>query len=286
MSIEDEFHVYITGEVLEGYELATAQESFAEKFKLTTEKVQKVFQSPMPFYIKKSIGSKTANAYKKAIHAMGLDAYIEPVTPPKAELSLVPQDEVDDTSDHLEAAPQIAASKSYASVVERKEPSVTSSQSLGILYETPSAELSEDDDKNIGGWLRFFQVANILSIVIFGLLILAVFALGLLEGFGDQETIDTLAGLAEVIPPVVFSFLILRILGDSNEETPFRINMYLKYSISATAVVFMAAMGLFFMDVTTERPESLLGSLVFYYIWTSYFKKSVRVKEYYGCNAA
>ena len=85
---------------------------------------------------------------------------------------------------------------------------------------------------------------------------------------------------------VVFSFLILRILGDSNEETPFRINMYLKYSISATAVVFMAAMGLFFMDVITERPESLLGSLIFYYIWTSYFKKSVRVKEYYGCNAA
>ena len=285
MSIEDQFHVYITGETLEGFDLIGAQQSFAEKFKLTAEKVQMVFQSPMPFTIKKGIDSKGASAYLKAIHLMGLDAYIEPATSLKAGLTLVPQDEVNESLGHLEAAPQIAASKSYASVVERKEPSLTSGQPLEILYEAPSSELSDDDGKSIGGWLRFFQVTNIISIGIFGLLIIAVIGLGLLEGFGSQETIDVLASIAEVIPPLVFSFLILRILGDSDEGTPFRINTYLKYSISATAVVFMAAMGLFFLDVTTERPESLLGSLIFYYIWTSYFKKSARVKEYYGCNA-
>jgi len=282
MSIEDRFNVYITGEVLEGYDLVCAQQSFAEKFKLSVEKTQKVFQSSMPFLIKKSVDSKIANAYKNELHLVGLVSTVELIEPPaikpvKAELSLV-----EESAGYLDAAPQIAASKSYGAVVERKE---FSGQPLAMAYEAPSSELVDEGSSSVGGWLRFFQVINVISIVMIGIVMMIVVGVGFLEGFESQEVVDIFFSLPELIPSVIFSVLILRVLGVQGEETPFRISAYLKYNVSITVVVFIVLMALFFSDVISERPESLLGSLIYYYIWTSYFKKSVRVKEFYGRNA-
>lgn len=287
MSIEDRFNVYITGETLEGIDPASALKSFSEKFKLTDEKSKRVFRSPMPYVIKKSVDSKTANAYKNAIRSVGLVGGVELIKqrdaqpklePVKATLSLVEEDD----AGYLDAAPQIAASKSYGAVVEK---TVVSSQTLEMAYEAPSSELVEEGSSSIGGWLRFFQVINILSVVMVGIVIMIVIGVGFLEGFETQEAIDILFSLPELIPSVIFSVLILRVLSVQSEETPFKISAYLKYNVSIAVLVFVFLMVLFFSEIISERPESLLGSLIYYYIWTSYFKKSVRVKEFYGSNA-
>jgi len=282
MPTQEQFHVYLTGETLEGHELPVAQQSFARKFKLADEKVEKIFSSSMPFTIKKGVDSKTAEAYKKAIHAMGLESLVEPVEPHRPELELMPRNDNSDSSDHLDAAPQIAASKSYSVVVEQSK--VESGAAFEVLYETPESELL-DDSMSIGGWLRFFQVCNVLAIVIFGILLLTIVALGLSEGFTSEDTLSLLVSFVEVIPAFVFSILILKIIKDRDEETPFRISGYVKYNTVIALVIFIASMALFYLDVTPERPQSLLGTLIYYYIWTSYFKKSVRVKEYYGSSA-
>lgn len=283
MSLVEKYQVYITGNTVGNVDLGNAQESFAEKFKLSSDKANKVFQSPMPFSIKKGLDEKTANAYKKAIVAMGLEAIVEPlkksidVKKPKVDaMTLVPREEQAETS-----VPSTGETKSYATVVEMKE---TSGVNLEVVYEAPESTLS-DDELTIGGWLRFFQVLHIISITFGGVVFLGVSAMVILGEIEQQELIGILWLLAEMLPALVLSVLTVRILSAREEDVPHRVSVYLKIGLGVASVAFIGGGALFYYDFVSEKPTSILGSLIFYYIWTSYFKKSVRVKEYYGVNA-
>ena len=286
MSLEDQFNVYITGEAIDGYDLASAQESFAAKFKLATEKMDRVFQSPMPFTIKKGIDSKSANAYLKAIHSMGLDAHIEAVPALKVSVDTMTLVSQEDHQKHLDAAPQVTASKSYDSVVEAKE---TSGVALEVLYDAPDSALSEEDGQvRLGGWLRFFQVINVLSLAFATLLFFAGVILTVMEGFDQKGLIEVLVSLIESLPVIVFCVLILRMLSDRSEDVPRRISIYLNFKFLATIGVFWILTVFHYSEI--EQPKEIaLGrnigmvlTMLYCWIWMFYFKRSKRVKEYYN----
>lgn len=60
---------------------------------------------------------------------------------------------------------------------------------------------------------------------------------------------------------------------------------YLGYYVAASLLAYGIFYYLFKTDVVAEKPVSFWSSVIHYYIWSSYFKKSKRVKAHYGANA-
>jgi len=290
------YNVISSGELIDQFDLSQVQIDVAKLFNVDQGKAN-AFVGQRKI-IKKDLSLKKAQAYKQKLESIGLEIVLKQcddvekgivsdqksVGSPIDSMSLVPRDEQDDCAKQEPAALTDLGSKSYATVVEQKQ---TSGIDLKVVYDAPESDLSHDgDDVSIGGWLRFFQVVNVLSIVIGGLVLLGLSAMVILVGFDEEGIADVVAACAEMFPAILFSVLIVRVLGDRNENTPARVAQLLKYNFSAAAFVFIAVMALFFADVVSEKPTSILGSLLYYYIWTSYFKKSKRVNEYYGANTA
>ncbi len=154
------------------------------------------------------------------------------------------------------------------------------------VYETPKAESLLDERLfAFGGWLRFYQVINILSIVFIGILILAIAGFEIMGAYEENELKDAFIGIFEFLPDLIFPIIIIRILKIKNEKIPDEIVKYLGYYVAASLLVYGIFYYLFKTDVIAEKPVSFLSSLIYYYIWSSYFKKSKRVKAYYGANA-
>lgn len=273
MPAEEKFHVYITGEAIDGHELSAAQELFAEKFKLTTEKVDRVFDSSMPLRVKRGVDFKIATAYRKAILAMGLDSHIEPVVVLKANPSA--------------PIPQIATeSKSHATIVNPKDTSVTATE---ILYDAPNTVLSQESGGvSMGGWLKCFQVINVLSLVLTTLLFFAGLFLTVMEGLDQEGAEAILVDFVGSLPIVVFCVLILRILSNRSEEVPRRVSRYLNFKFLTTIGVFWLLSVFYYsdieqpMEVVLGRSIGLLLTMMYCWIWMFYFKRSKRVKEYYS----
>jgi len=105
-------------------------------------------------------------------------------------------------------------------------------------------------------------------------------------GIENQESgYDLAATILEIIPILVLSFMVLKIIGVWNNETPSKINYYLLVYTIASVAIYFGLRYLFVNDLTSETPTPFLGTVIYYFIWTSYFKRSTRVKEFYGCNA-
>ncbi len=154
------------------------------------------------------------------------------------------------------------------------------------IYKSPKAALVEEKgEEKIGGWLRFFQIINILGVVIFVVIFALAIPIMLIIGGSPGDWIDMGAVLVESLPAVIFSILILKRLGLRSEGTPNVITKYIALGALSSVVV---AAGLYFAyngGHISEKPSSVLGSFVYYLIWTSYFKRSKRVHSFYGANS-
>lgn len=154
------------------------------------------------------------------------------------------------------------------------------------LYETPKTNsLIDERLVSFGGWLRFYQVINIISVVFIGIVILAIVAFGFMEAYDDNEFSEAIIGIFEFLPDLIFSIAIIRILTTQNQGIPGKIVKYLGYYLAASLLAYAVFYYLFKIEVVTEKPVSFFGSVFYYFIWSSYFKKSKRVKAYYGENA-
>lgn len=154
------------------------------------------------------------------------------------------------------------------------------------VYAAPKAEsLVDARFESFGGWLRFFQVINYISasIIIFMFFMVAVFfAFG---QYGEGELFEAVIAAVELIPDLIIPLLILQIIKIKRKEIPQRLVKLLGIYLVCSLVVYAVVYYLFKTDVVADKPVSFWGSLIYYYIWLSYFKKSKRVKAYYGENA-
>jgi len=148
-----------------------------------------------------------------------------------------------------------------------------------------SFENKSDLDK-YGGWLRFFRLINAMYWMV-GLFGLISFPLLIFVGFeNNQEFIDFFAVFIEVLPGTIMSFLIWRTVLVHKPETPNKVYSLLKFDL---ALQLLVGAGLYFaykQDFITEKPVSFLISVIYYFIWAAYFKRSKRVLACYGTNAA
>jgi len=153
------------------------------------------------------------------------------------------------------------------------------------IYERPKSEsFPQSKFEFFGGWLRFYQILNVLSIIVLIVALGFLLFLSFTESFSNQNLIDfAMIGL-ESTPILLLSIFTLKILNKKEGEVPGKVKSYLDYYLSATVVIYVILYISFSKGQITEKPTPLLGDIIYYFIWTSYFKKSKRVKVYYGKN--
>ena len=152
-----------------------------------------------------------------------------------------------------------------------------------------------------GGWLRFFQVFNIIILVISGYRFVHL-VMQFVEILSEVETLPnilyiftiTTISLAFII---YFTYRMIYYVTQQVNEIP---NIIISYqfkiailSIAFYVIIFMLA-GNLSSDVKSQFPglaslsnwkeltANIFTSAVTYIIWVTYFKLSKRVKEFYG----
>ena len=153
------------------------------------------------------------------------------------------------------------------------------------VYKTPEADLSENQQPAIGGWLRCFQVLVLISLTLNAIVLIAIPVFHLyVEGVYDKVA-DVIAITIEMLPSVVFMYLIARITPKAEAEVPAKIKNYLRYYLGAVVCIYFILLMAFNNDLIEEKPAPFIGLFIYYAIWASYFNKSTRVRAYYGANA-
>jgi len=154
------------------------------------------------------------------------------------------------------------------------------------VSDTTESEVPESSDKlGFGGWLRFFQVMNIISVVIVVLLLLLVASELLFDFLELGNDIEMYTLFIEVLIVLSYSTATLKILKIQNQTIPQTLNKYLTVYFIASMLMFGINLLLYYYDYLEEKPESISSDIFYYLIWIFYFKKSKRVNEYYGANA-
>lgn len=155
------------------------------------------------------------------------------------------------------------------------------------VYAAPKSESIVDEKLlSFGGWLRFYQVINYLSII-FTLLIFAMVSVFYAMGeYAEGEIFEALIAGIELLPDLVVSIMVLKILSKPNKFIPTRVVTLLTYYVGASLLMYGCVYYLFKTEVVVEKPTSFWASVIYYAIWSSYFRKSKRVKAYYGENAS
>ena len=154
------------------------------------------------------------------------------------------------------------------------------------VYSAPQADLDNVlDEQRIGGWLRCFQVLNYIGLILSVVVVLALFAAEALIGGMFEHMLDIVALLIEIAPPILFSYLIIKCLPVASADTPEQIKKLLGYYLAVSLVIGFSLTMAHKSGYITDKPSPFIGDLIYYAIWASYFKKSKRVKEFYGANA-
>ena len=97
----ERFDVILTGSLLGDTSLETAQEKFAQLFKIDAARTQSIF-ARVPYLLKTGTDEATALKYQATLKKIGLHCEVRPVTPAFASLELVA------TPDHHESKPEAA----------------------------------------------------------------------------------------------------------------------------------------------------------------------------------
>ncbi len=154
------------------------------------------------------------------------------------------------------------------------------------VYEPPRAEgLELGKFESFGGWLRFLQVINYISVIFTVLMVLMVSVFFILDEYADGELFESVIAFIELIPDMVLAVVILLIIEKKNKDVPSKIIKYLGIYIVASIIVYAFVFYLYKTEAIVEKPIGFWGSVIHYWIWSSYFKKSKRVNVYYGENA-
>jgi len=146
-----------------------------------------------------------------------------------------------------------------------------------------------------GGWLNFFYVGHLVCIIyLVGaslIYALAIFAVG-----GGSKAMLVLIGLLHSIITVILCIKIVKILKIKELDTPQKVVKIMTWLvILAVIFAFCNILIYSFNDIPEVEDYSgldrlartvfrVIGAIIGYAIWKSYFKKSKRVIAYYGIN--
>ena len=145
----------------------------------------------------------------------------------------------------------------------------------------------EESKIGYGGWLRFFRIINAIYWISGGLVIVGLGALMLFTwGESPQEDWDILSGVIEVIPGTIMSFLIWKVVLVQSIETPPQLKQLLQVELALHFIVTAFIYYAYKQGYISDGPVPILVSIVYYFIWSTYLKKSKRVKSFYGKNSA
>lgn len=164
------------------------------------------------------------------------------------------------------------------------------------LYKAPDAVVRDIGEYDaFGGWLRFFQFVQgfiVLSVVGTALYFVWLFmslpdddGASISELLSPEVLLDLALVMAQGVVALIVSALILRNLTKREAWVPKVIIRYLGVYFATGVVGFALGFYLYKQGMLAERPMSLFGDLVYYLIWSSYFKKSKRVNGYYRLHA-
>jgi len=142
-----------------------------------------------------------------------------------------------------------------------------------------------------GGWLIIFCITMWIGMIVNGLAILVhIFSFFTYEN--ENQGIVTVLIILDLIIYIILAFRIIKNLGVKEKYVPGKIVENMTFILGFT-MLFTILYGLlyyYYLGIT-ERPvydeelvRPLIRVLVWFAIWSSYFKRSKRVRAYYGSN--
>lgn len=140
----------------------------------------------------------------------------------------------------------------------------------------------EQPKEKISGWLRFFFVMLIISACWMPLSILATMALPFISPEKPIFTLENLFINLELLPDLLFSVLMLKVIHDRNNLTPKKIKKLLRLEIWSKFFIAVAIMYAYKKGLVEDRPFPFIISAIYYFIWRAYFTKAKQVKSYYN----
>lgn len=144
-----------------------------------------------------------------------------------------------------------------------------------------------------GGYLKFFFIIQWVNFIFCGLTAL----IALLTMISVKTLIRTIEPMILFFYSIVITslcFKIIKSIKKQTTETPRQIIKLLTWILSAAFIFtilewscnyFIPAPAESSSSTIIELTGSIIRVLIWYAIWTSYFKKSKRVAAYYGANA-
>jgi len=146
-----------------------------------------------------------------------------------------------------------------------------------------------------GGWLKFFQVINVFCLTLLMLYFLSTlyYAAGAFSSkipFTNELKLS-IAFMFTLFPLLIFyTFKILKSLKIKSPGIPDEISGYIRYILIFSVIAGVVEISFFgspdLSGIIYDISRSLVQPIVINLIWIAYFRKSVRVKEYYGQNAS
>jgi len=150
-------------------------------------------------------------------------------------------------------------------------------------YQPPQSDVTPPhQNQTIGGWLRFYQVTNYISLILGSLVVVGVCIAALFVDDMFEKQWDLPALILELSPSIIFSFLIIRVLSTPESQVPAQIKKYIGNYVVVSILINIGLRYLFSNDLITDEPTTFIGDLIYYAIWVSYFKRSKRVAQFYG----
>ena len=148
----------------------------------------------------------------------------------------------------------------------------------------------EKISRALGGWLKLFFVIHL----VFTSMLFAVLILSMLM-FIAQMKADVMVFMGfYILWSALMIYIVVGIVGaarEPNQGSPKRIVMLMHNGLWINIIFHLGNILLsYFLDKQSVilGPSKLMGPLIsvlWYFAWCAYFRKSHRVKEYYGLNA-
>jgi hypothetical protein len=137
-----------------------------------------------------------------------------------------------------------------------------------------------------GGWLKFFYITMWI-----GLVALPIYMLLLLPGLfgGARGAVYWLVILIDDAICVFLGYKIIRAIKKREADTPNRLIRLLAF-VLLVGVIF-AVPEIYFgrivrgMEGVWEVVKAVIKVIIWFFVWTTYFRKSKRILAYYGKNA-
>ncbi len=146
-------------------------------------------------------------------------------------------------------------------------------------------DAEESTPKFYGGWIKFFRIFNLLYWVAGVVITIAVIGIALFFDIEpEQNLIDLAAITIEMLPGTIMSFIIWKSILVCDCETPNKIRSLLDIEFTLNVLTFIALFFAFKEGYVSDKPNPIFFSLIYYFIWTSYLKRSKRVLSLYGSN--